>query len=88
MTSIWHKRAYANKILRRAHIVGSSVVITLHPSLVQKFQASDPMTFFEEVATAEGILLKPKRISEEKGVMVVPATATESDYNEHNHIPS
>lgn len=49
-------------IMRRCHVVGTSIVITIAPSLAEKFNANDPLTFFEEVATDEGILLKPRRV--------------------------
>lgn len=49
--------------IRKAYAVGNkSIVVAIAPPLVQKFSI-DEHTFFEEVETAEGILLRPRRLA-------------------------
>ena len=48
--------------LKKAHFVGSSVVVTLDPQIVQKFQI-DENTFFIQEPTEDGILMRIKKLS-------------------------
>jgi hypothetical protein len=48
--------------LKKAHLVGSSVVVTLDPQIVQKFQI-DENTFFIQEPTEDGILMRIKKLS-------------------------
>lgn len=52
------------KRLKKLHLVGrNSLVVTIHPDLVAKYGLND-LTFFEQVETSEGILMKPRRFEE------------------------
>ena len=48
--------------LKKAHFVGSSVVVTLDPQIVRKFQIDDN-TFFIQESTADGILMRIRKLS-------------------------
>lgn len=53
----------AKSLIRKAYTIGNkSIVVAIAPPLVRKFEI-DEATFFEEVETAEGILLKPRRLT-------------------------
>ena len=48
--------------LRKAHYVGSSVVVTLDPNIVRKIGVDD-MTFFEQEVIDGGIALRVRKFS-------------------------
>jgi hypothetical protein len=48
--------------IKKAHFVGSSVVVTLDPQIVQKFQIDDN-TFFIQEPTEDGILMRIRKLS-------------------------
>jgi hypothetical protein len=50
------------RILKKAHFVGSSVVVTLDPQIVKKFEIDDS-TFFIQEPTAYGILMRIRKLS-------------------------
>ena len=52
------------EIIKKAHQVGSSMVITIDPLLVKKLKIND-MTFFSQEATTDGLLMKVKKFSED-----------------------
>jgi hypothetical protein len=51
--------------IRKAHIVGSSVVVTLDPAHVKRLNI-DGLTFFEEKPIANGILLEVRKLETPK----------------------
>ena len=48
--------------LKKAHLVGTSVVVTIDPSHVRRLRI-DEDTFFEEKQVENGILLEMRRLS-------------------------
>ena len=49
--------------IRKAHYVGTSVVLTIDPTIVKRF-AIDDMTFFIQRPAANGILLELKKFED------------------------
>ena len=48
--------------LRRAHYVGTSVVVTINPSHIKRLNIDD-YTYFEQVQKENGIILEKRRFS-------------------------
>ena len=48
--------------LKKAHFVGSSVVVTLDPQIVRKFEI-DESTFFIQEPAEDGILMRIRKLS-------------------------
>ena len=51
--------------IRKAHTVGSSVVVTIDPSHVKRLNIDD-LTFFVQKSIQHGILLEVKRLQDSK----------------------
>jgi hypothetical protein len=51
--------------IRKAHTIGSSVVITIDPSHVRRLKI-DNLTFFVQRSVQNGILLELKRLQDSK----------------------
>jgi hypothetical protein len=51
--------------IRKAHVFGSSVVLTLDPTHVKRLNI-DEMTFFEEKPVANGIMLEIRKFETPK----------------------
>lgn len=49
------------QIVKKAHRVGNSFVITIDPTLVRKFDIDD-MTFLSQEATDDGIIMRIRRL--------------------------
>lgn len=49
------------KIIKKVHPVGASMVITIDPTLVKKFNINE-MTYLSQEAIEDGLLMKIKKI--------------------------
>jgi hypothetical protein len=52
--------------LRRAHFVGTSVVVTIDPMIVKRLQIDDS-TFFIQKPVQDGILMEMKKLADADG---------------------
>ena len=53
--------------LRRAHFVGTSVVVTIDPTHVKRLQIDD-LTFFIQKPIEDGILMEIKKLADSDGM--------------------
>jgi hypothetical protein len=51
------------QIIKKAHQVGSSMVVTIDPVLVKKLKINE-LTFFSQEATENGLVMKIKKFSD------------------------
>jgi hypothetical protein len=51
------------KIIKKAHQVGSSMVVTIDPVLVKKLKINE-LTFFSQEATENALVMKIKKFSD------------------------
>ena len=52
---------HRKKIIKKVHPVGASMVITIDPTLVKKFNINE-MTYLSQEAIEDGLLMKIKKI--------------------------
>lgn len=52
---------YQKQIVKKAHRVGNSVVVTIDPSFVRKFDIDDA-TFLTQEETPDGIVMKIRKL--------------------------
>jgi hypothetical protein len=57
-----------NSIWKKAIRVGPLVLVPLHESIVKELHIDETSSWFEEVSTSEGILLRVSRCSESSGL--------------------
>lgn len=50
--------------IKKLHRINTSYILTIDPSHVKRLQADDVMTYFEQEAVENGILLKMRRLTD------------------------